>query len=100
MSRRKRKREKDMRAYQRQARVLTPPMFMEHEPQIPKGGSGYRQQLGTQTLAAGAAECERGVDLVLDLQQRIEHHGAAPVDVMTRTPLQHTYFFRSTWKFS
>src|SRR6185312_2009997 len=32
-------------------------------------------------LAAGAAEREAGVDLAFDPDQRIEHHGAALVDV-------------------
>ena len=33
------------------------------------------------SLAAGAAERERGIDLVLDLDQRVENHRAAGVHV-------------------
>ena len=46
-----------------QASVLVPSIFIEQEPQMP--------------FAARAAEGQRRVDLVLDLDQRVEHHRPA-----------------------
>ena len=72
-----------------QASVLSPPMFIEHDPQIPGGretpvlwwtspNTLTRQPL---TFSAGTSEGQSGVNLVLYLDECVQDHGAASVHV-------------------
>lgn len=73
--------------------MLPPLMFMAHEPQIPEEtqsqwvneichkGSCFHYYVQVEsscslclTFTTGASECERGVDLILNLNECIQNH--------------------------